>query len=322
MKISWIWKGGMRLNNKNDRKLIALSVLVAVIMWAFVMTSTNPSLSKTVRGVPLTIKNQEVMQKEGYALVGKDEISSVNVKVEGSRSDLASLSSDDLVASVDLGVPTEGIKTLNIKVDGPSGIKVESTNPSNVNFKIEKIVKKDLPVEIKIPDKLKESKIINVSEQSTKKITVSGLRKNIDKVDKIILNIGKDEYLDGKIHDIEARPIDKSGKTVANVDLSQNDVSISFDVLQSKEVEIELDYEESLPKNMEVIEKKYSPNKVVIKGEKSIIDKIDKIKTEKIDLTNLKNNEFEKSLELVVPEAVEINDGDNFINVYIKIGKK
>ncbi|MDU3687955.1 MAG: CdaR family protein [Anaerococcus hydrogenalis] len=310
------------MNNKNDRKLIALSVLVAVIMWAFVMTSTNPSLSKTVRGVPLTIKNQEVMQKEGYALVGKDEISSVNVKVEGSRSDLASLSSDDLVASVDLGVPTEGIKTLNIKVDGPSGIKVESTNPSNVNFKIEKIVKKDLPVEIKIPDKLKESKIINVSEQSTKKITVSGLRKNIDKVDKIILNIGKDEYLDGKIHDIEARPIDKSGKTVANVDLSQNDVSISFDVLQSKEVEIELDYEESLPKNMEVIEKKYSPKKVVIKGEKSIIDKIDKIKTEKIDLTNLKNNEFEKSLELVVPEAVEINDGDNFINVYIKIGKK
>lgn len=310
------------MNNKNDRKLIALSVLVAVIMWAYVMTSTNPSLSKTVRGVPLTIKNQEVMQKEGYALVGKDEISSVNVKVEGSRSDLASLSSDDLVASVDLGVPTEGVKTLNIKVDGPSGIKVESTNPSNVNFKIEKIVKKDLPVEIKIPDKLKESKIINVSEQSTKKITVSGLRKNIDKVDKIILNIGKDEYLDGKIHDIEARPVDKSGKTVANVDLSQNDVSISFDVLQSKEVEIELDYEESLPKNMEVIEKKYSPNKVVIKGEKSIIDKIDKIKTEKIDLTNLKNNEFEKSLELVVPEAIEINDGDNFINVYIKIGKK
>lgn len=310
------------MNNKNDRKLIALSVLVAVIMWAYVMTSTNPSLSKTVRGVPLTIKNQEVMQKEGYALVGKDEISNVNVKVEGSRSDLASLSSDDLVASVDLGVPTEGVKTLNIKVDGPSGIKVESTNPSNVNFKIEKIVKKDLPVEIKIPDKLKESKIINVSEQSTKKITVSGLRKNIDKVDKIILNIGKDEYLDGKIHDIEARPIDKSGKTVANVDLSQNDVSISFDVLQSKEVEIELDYEESLPKNMEVIEKKYSPKKVVIKGEKSIIDKIDKIKAEKIDLTNLKNNEFEKSLELVVPEAVEINDGDNFINVYIKIGKK
>ena len=39
------------MNNKNDRKLVALSILVAVIMWAFVMTSTNPSLSKTIRNV-------------------------------------------------------------------------------------------------------------------------------------------------------------------------------------------------------------------------------------------------------------------------------
>ena len=37
------------MNNKNDGKLIALSILVAVIMWAFVMTSTNPSLSKNKR---------------------------------------------------------------------------------------------------------------------------------------------------------------------------------------------------------------------------------------------------------------------------------
>ena len=140
------------MNKKNDRKLMALSILVAIIMWAFVMTSTNPSLSKTVRNVPLTIKNQELMQKEGFALVGKDEVSSVNVKVEGSRSDLASLSADDLVASVDLGTPSEGIKTLNIKVDGPSGIRVESTSPSNVNFKIEKIVKKELALEIKVSD--------------------------------------------------------------------------------------------------------------------------------------------------------------------------
>ena len=231
------------MKKNNDRKLMALSILVAIIMWAFVMTSTNPSLSKTVRNVPLTIKNQELMQKEGFALVGKDEVSSVNVKVEGSRSDLASLSADDLVASVDLGTPSEGIKTLNIKVDGPSGIRVESTSPSNVNFKIEKIVKKELALEIKVSDGLKESKIINVSNQSASKVTVSGLRNNIDKVDRLILNVDKDEYLDGNIHDISIRPVDKDGNTVENVGLSQNDVSIAFDVLQSKEVGIDLSYD-------------------------------------------------------------------------------
>lgn len=309
------------MNNKNDGKLIALSILVAVIMWAFVMTSTNPSLSKTIRNVPLTIKNQEVMQKDGYALVGKDEVASVNVKVEGSRSDLASLSAEDLVASIDLGVPTEGIKTLNVNVDVPSGIRIEKVSPSNINLKMEKIVKKDLTVDIKISDRLKESKIINVSEQSTKKITVSGLRNYVDKVDKIVLNINEEEYLDGKIHDIGVKAVDKNGKTVENVDLSQNDVSISFDVLQSKEVGVELNYD-NLPKNMQIEESKISPNKVIVKGEKSIVDKISAIKTREIDLSNLKNDEFEQRVELEIPQAVELNEGDYFVNVYVKLGKK
>lgn len=309
------------MNNKNDRKLIVLSILVAVIMWAFVMTSTNPSLSKTIRNVPLTIKNQEVMQKDGYALVGKDEVASVNVKVEGSRSDLASLSAEDLVASIDLGVPTEGIKTLNVNVDVPSGIRIEKVSPSNINLKMEKIVKKDLTVDIKISDRLKESKIINVSEQSTRKITVSGLRNYVDKVDKIVLNINEEEYLDGKIHDIGVKPVDKDGKTVENVDLSQNDVSISFDVLQSKEVGVELNYD-NLPKNMQIEESKISPNKVIVKGEKSIVDKISAIKTREIDLSNLKNDEFEQRVELEIPQAVELNEGDYFVNVYVKLGKK
>ena len=309
------------MNNKNDRKLIALSILVAVIMWAFVMTSTNPSLSKTIRNVPLTIKNQEVMQKDGYALVGKDEVASVNVKVEGSRSDLASLSAEDLVASIDLGVPTEGIKTLNVNVDVPSGIRIESVSPSNINLKMEKIVKKDLTVDIEISDRLKESKIINISEQSTKKITVSGLRNYVDKVDKIVLNINEEEYLDGKIHDIGVKAVDKDGKAVENVDLSQNDVSISFDVLQSKEVGVELNYD-NLPKNMQIEESKISPNKVIVKGEKSTVDKISAIKTREIDLSNLKNDEFEQRVELEIPQAVELNEGDYFVSVYVKLGKK
>ena len=187
--------------------------------------------------------------------------------------------------------------------------------------KMEKIVKKDLTVDIKISDRLKESKIINVSEQSTKKITVSGLRNYVDKVDKIVLNINEEEYLDGKIHDIGVKAVDKDGKAVENVDLSQNDVSISFDVLQSKEVGVELNYD-NLPKNMQIEESKISPNKVILKGEKSIVDKISAIKTREIDLSNLKNDEFEQRVELEIPQAVELNEGDYFVNVYVKLGKK
>lgn len=309
------------MRKKNDRKLIALSILVAIIMWAFVMTSTNPSLSKTIRNVNLTIKNQENLQEKGYAIVGKDEVSSVNVKVVGSRRDLISLSSKDLIASVELGTPTEGIKTLNVKVDGPSGIRIENINPSNINFKIEKIVEKKLPVEVQVDDKLKESKIIETTEQAPKEITVKGIRNSVDKVEKIVLKVNKEEELDGKIHDIGISPVDKDEDVVENVELSQNNVSISFNVLSNKEVDIKLETSGSLPNNMQIKETNLNPKKVLIKGEAKALEKIDAISTKKINLSEITDKTYEKNVELDLPEGVSLNDNDGHVNVSLKIGK-
>lgn len=309
------------MNKKEDRKLIVLSILVAIIMWAFVMTTTNPSLSKTVRNVPLTIKNQEQIQEEGYAIVGKDEVSSVNVKVEGSRADLISLSNEDLIASVELGSPTEGIKTVNVKVDGPSGVKVENVSPSNINFKIEKIVEKKLGIDLEIDDDIKDSKIIEVSEQSPKEVTIKGLRKNIDKVDKIVLKVDDEKVLDGKIHDIAITPVDKNGNVVENVELSQNEVSISFNVLASKEVDIKLDTIGTLPNNMQIKNLKINPSKVVIKGEQGVVEKIDSISTKKLNLSEITDKTFNKNIELEVPSGISLNDNDGFVNVSFKVEK-
>lgn len=307
------------MSKKEDRKLIILSILVAIIMWAFVMTTTNPSLSKTVRNVPLTIRNQEQIQEKGYAIVGKDEVSSVNVRVEGSRSDLIGLSNEDLIASVDLGSVNEGIKTVNVKIDGPSGIRVENVSPSNINFKIEKIVEKTLPVDIKIDDEVKESKIIEVSEQSPTEVTVKGLRKNIDKVEKILLKVDDEKVLDGKIHDLSIVPVDKDGKVVENVELSQNDVSISFDVLASKEVDVKLDTIGQLPNNAQMKELKINPDKIVIKGEASVVDKINSISTKKINLSEISEKSYDKNIELEIPSGISLNDNDGYVNVSFKV---
>lgn len=309
----------IKMSKKEDRKLIILSILVAIIMWAFVMTTTNPSLSKTVRNVPLTIRNQEQIQEKGYAIVGKDEVSSVNVKVEGSRSDLINLSNEDLIASVDLGSVTEGIKTVNVMIDGPSGIRVENVSPSNINFKIEKIVERTLPVDIKIDDKIKESKIIEVSEQSPTKVTVKGLRKNIDKVEKILLKVEDEKVLDGKIHDLSIVPVDKDENLVENVELSQNDVSISFDVLASKEVDVKLDTIGKLPNNTQMKELKINPDKIVIKGEANVVDKVDSISIKKLNLSDISGKSFNEDLELEIPSGISLNDNDGYVNVSFKV---
>lgn len=170
------------MDDKKDKKLIIMSILVAVFMWAFVMASTNPSMTKSIRNVPLAIRNLENIQNQGYELVGRDQVETVNVKVEASRSDIINLDSEDLAASVDLQSPSEGIRSLNINVDTPTGVKVVGIEPKKLNLKIEKVIEKKLSPKLDFPDRLKEGRIIEINEMYPDEITVKGIRSEVDKV--------------------------------------------------------------------------------------------------------------------------------------------
>ena len=87
-----------KIDKKDDNKLIILSIIVAVVMWTFVTTSTNPTANRTFRNVPLIIQNQDKLEDNGYTIVSKDEASTVSVKLTGSRNNLIGLDQTDIQA--------------------------------------------------------------------------------------------------------------------------------------------------------------------------------------------------------------------------------
>ena len=50
------------MKKKNDVQLIVLSVILAIVMWAFVVTSTNPSVNRTFRNVPILVQNKDALE--------------------------------------------------------------------------------------------------------------------------------------------------------------------------------------------------------------------------------------------------------------------
>ena len=121
------------MNNKSDAKLKALSVLVAIFMWTFVVNSTDPTTSKTFRNIPVVIKNQDDLEKSGYTIVGKEESYQTSVKLKGSREKLVSLKPANIYASVDISDLKTGVQSLDIEVDTPSGISVDEVDPGQIN---------------------------------------------------------------------------------------------------------------------------------------------------------------------------------------------
>lgn len=309
------------IDKKDDNKLIILSIIVAIVMWTFVTTSTNPTANRTFRNVPLIIQNQDKLEDNGYTIVSKDEASTVSVRLTGSRNNLIELDQSDIQASINVANVKEGINSLDVNIDTPTGIYVDHIDPKSVNLNVQRIINKSMPVNIVIDDKLKDGKLVEVNEQRPKEIQISGPESIINKVDRIEAHINDAEYLDGKIHNVNVSVLDKSGKPVEGVDLDHKDINLSFLVYETKKVKVELKVRGDLAEGYEASLKNLRPDQIVIKGQGQSLKNISKISTFPVNVSNIKASKSGE-VKLDLPDGVEVYDGEDVINYRIDVSKK
>lgn len=309
------------MNNKNDTKLKILSVLLAIFMWTFVINSTNPTVNKTYRNIPVVIKNQDNLEKSGYTIVGNDESLTTNIKLKGTREKLVGLKTSNIYAYIDIADVKEGIQSVEIVVDTPTGVTVDELEPEEINLNIQKVIEKTLPVNLIISDKIKDGRIVEVNELSPEDIKVKGPASYVNKIDRAEVRIEDMDLLDGKIHSLPVAILDRSGNKISGLDISNDDINVSFLVYETKKVPVNLNTTGEPAQGFEESSREVSPNKVVIKGPESIIRDIEQINTKPININNLKSSSY-GDVRLDLPEYVEVYNGENLVNYRIDVQKK
>lgn len=309
------------MKKKNDTQLIILSVLLAIVMWAFVITSTNPSVSRTFRNVPILVEHKDELEAKGYTIIGLDEVGNVNIRVEGSRSKIIGIKQHDIQASIDVLNVKEGIQSVDVKVDAPSGVNISIIDPNDININVQKIVEKTIPVNLVIKDSLKDGKSVEVNEQSLKEIKVRGPASEINKIDRVDAIIDDANYLDGKMHNLAIHVLDKAGKEVNNVDKSADDINVSFTVAETKSVKIRLNTYGEVADGYEIKNAMVSPSDCVLKGNGQVLKEIDEVTTFPVNVSNLKSNKTGE-VRLNLAEGVTLYDGSNPVNYKIEVNKK
>lgn len=307
-----------KYNATSDKQLLILSIVVAIFMWTYVTTSTNPSTNRTFRNVPIIIQNQDKLEDRGYTIVSKDDISSVNVRLTGSRDNIVSLKADDIQASINVMAASEGINSLDVKVDTPSGIYLDNVDPAKINLNIQRILEKSIPVNIVIDDKLKDGKIVEVNEQNPKVIKIKGPESVINQVDRVEAHIDDAEYLDGKIHNVAIKVLDKKGQIVEGADLDSKDVNLSFIVYETKKVKVNFKVRGDVANGYIETLRAVSPDTIVIKGPGQIIRDIDEISTKTLIAGYIRSSKSGE-IKLDLPEGVEVYDGDDTVTYKIEI---
>lgn len=304
----------------NDNKLKILSVIVAIFMWTYVINSTNPTVNKVFRSIPVVIKNQEKLEKSGYIIVGGDQNFTTTIKLKGTRERIIGLKAENIYASVDISHLREGIQSLAINVDTPSGVSVENSDPNQINLNIQKLITKKLPVNLIYNENIKDGRIVEVNELKPKEITVKGPASLVNKVDRCEVRVDDLNLLDGKVHNLNLQVVDRSGKVIEDVTRSDDDVNISFRVYETKKVNIKLNTFGVVNSLYEEVSRSINPESIVIKAPESVIKETEEILTKPININGLRYNATGE-VELDLPESVEIYNGENKVNYKIEMRK-
>lgn len=192
----------------NNTLLKVVSILIAVILWAYIIIIIDAPTERTFRDVTINTINEQVLSDNGYS-IEKLSVQTATVKIEGSRKIIAKFDSDNISANLDFSdinsakLADEDVITVNLKVVSEFG-DIVSFTPSAVDVHIEATKYKDVDVKYNISGSLLEGYIQGDAELSQEKVRIFGAQANLDQVSYAqvnldLINTKFDSYSSGEL---------------------------------------------------------------------------------------------------------------------------
>ena len=292
-----------------------IAILVAIVLWFFVMSDQNPSMDSSF-SIPVDIVNVP----DGYKI--SRNVDTVTLKVRGARSLFATTSASDLKAYVDLKGITEGRHAVKIQSILPPGFELLETSPETISFSIDKIIQKQIPVELAVAGAPETGTTVGKVLPSVQSVTIEGPSSVIDTVTRVIANVNVAGNRSDFSVTVPLTAVNADGKEVESVKIMPQSVDVAVAIvkgLAKKIVGVKPVLSADLSANYVINGMKFDPVKIEITGDQKLLDPINFIETEKISLADI-IKPVKKDAKLVLPAGITVTN--DTITVTIDVAEK
>lgn len=307
----------MSKEKNNDLMLKIFALIIAIILWSYVMSEVDPRSTEEYRNINVNLINETALKRQGLVIL-EPENANIKVSISGRRSDIIKVSKDDIIAQADLSGYSEGEVKVPIYVQVPGGVSLEDYSPKEILFRFDKIINKESSVTIETVGDLPEGYALGTPTVKPQSIVMEGPRTLINKVSKAVASIDVSNSTDDINVSVPIRLVDDNGNDVRDVSTNQNVVDISIPIYKTKTVPIELQTENQLPENYEIMDVNIKPSRVDIIGKEDALKGIDSINTVPIDINSLIKDK-DMPVDLEIPEGVRLSDPDKQTVVTLNI---
>lgn len=308
---------------KNNKFITQLfSVLIAIILWLFLIHTVNPQITQRVNNVPVTFKGLDALREKGLIPVDIDKSSYVDVTIRGQRTNVIKALAE-ITAVADLSsVSVKGTRIENVIVDtGVAGVYIDGRGTPTVSVELDELAEKTVPIEIIHNGTEKNKQTIAVSNSKLKSMTLNGAKTELDNIEKVVVNIDasdidkKETVLRNFIY------CDKEGSKVIpdTVKSTDNTIEVTSGLYPRKSLPVRVVLPDDYSDNYS-IEYTLKSKEVIDVGIVSLDTDVEEICAE-INPENFDESDGEYELELIIPDGIFVPDSMRIVKAEIKLTK-
>ncbi|MDR7871522.1 MAG: CdaR family protein [Tissierellaceae bacterium] len=300
---------------KNNLTLKIFSVIIAIILWSYVMGIKNPDWPREYRNVDVAFTNVEALDRQNLIVMDPQE-AKINVSVIGKKSDMDEFTSDKIVARLDLSGYREGQTRIPVIVslkDSASTVRITKYEPTDILVSIDKIDTKEMVVNIKTEGQVPIDYTIGDLVSKPQTILLRGPRSWINEVSEVFAVVKLDDRTTTTNITAPIQLRDGQGNDVVGIEKDPSVVDITIPIYRKATLPIEVVLENELPEEYVITEMTVTPDSIAIRGGNNVAD-LTSIKTQPIDVNLfLENPNLDVELDLL--DNVELLEPNQRISV-------
>ena len=289
-----------------------MCVIVASILWVYVMNEQNPITTRSFT-VPLqTVHLQDDM-------LVKDLPETVNVRVSGTRSQIAALRTADVKALIDFEVASKGRNTYRVTAQVKNGEVIEIT-PSLLQLEIDTQVSKEMKLEARIVGVPHSGITVSRMDLNPLQVKIRGAEERINQVAKVLVMVDISNHDKNFETDATAVAVDQLGREMYDVKVTPSKVSTTVTIVRqlgTNDFPIKADLSGKLPSGITLVGTKITPQTVRLTADPKVLGELKEIKTAPIVLDNITSN-VELNMPLQIPDKVLADTHNVIVEITVK----
>ena len=305
---------------------IIVSLLASLAIWVYVTSVETDESKTTFRGVKVELVGEDILRDSKNLVVTDMDTSTVTVEVVGPRRIIGSLSSDQLVAQVDVSKLSRAAYTSQqytiVYPDGTDTSKLSESRrtPETINFMVSAQTSKSIQVRGSFDGSLAEGYTAEMPVFEPSTITITGSEAYLKDVEYAWVTFGK-ENVDSTysvetgftLMDANNEPCSTTG-----ISFSTDVVTATLPLLTLKEVNLDVNIIEGAGATKANTKITIDPVSVTLAGDSSLLAGMNKIILATIDLTDFSST-FTETYTIPIDNELKNTTGVTKATVTVEI---